>query len=395
MSTTFSTTSQGEKNLSELVNELRGLFEDPEFKAVSDIKAATGKPVVGHFPVYSPVELFYAAGVHPVGVVGAGNQIEIVHADSRFQSFVCSVIKSTLELGFTEHLRQFEGMVFHSICDPARNLASVFKRNFPGQWVEYIHFPQNMFTDGSVDYLESEYRRIVDRLRELSGKTVTNDDVNGAIALYNRSRALMRDLYEFRRLHPDLLTTRELYTLVRAGYIMTVEDHILLLEQAKELVKDKVPMTRDHIKVVLAGSFCEQPPLDLVFAIEEAGLDVLDDDFLLGRRWFTEDLPTDGDGIRTLAHAYRDLSVISAVKHDSRRNKGQELVERVRNFGADAVVISVAKFCEPGLFDYAVYRKALLEAGIPHLFVEFEEKMWLFDKIQTEVETFVESLLLD
>ncbi|HBQ93963.1 MAG TPA: 2-hydroxyacyl-CoA dehydratase, partial [Sulfobacillus sp.] len=78
-----------------------------------------------------------------------------------------------------------------------------------------------------------------------------------------------------------------------------------------------------------------------------------------------------------------------------RQQKGKELVDRVRRFGADAVIVSVAKFCEPGLFDYALYRKALMEAGIPHLFVEFEEKMWLFDKIQTEIETFVESLLLD
>lgn len=394
MTTTVST-HQWAKNLPDLVNQLRDLFEDPDFKAVADIKAVTGKPVIGHFPVYSPVELYYAAGVHPVGVVGAGNQIEIVHADSRFQSFVCSVVKSTLELGFTDRLRQFEGMVFHSICDPARNLASVFKRNFPEQWVEYIHFPQNMLTGESVDYLASEYRRIVDRLQELSGKRVANDDVNAAIGLYNRARALMRHLYAFRRAHPDILTAKELYSLVRAGYILTVEDHIHLLEHALDLLAEKPPLTRDHIKVVLAGSFCEQPPLDLVFAMEEAGLDVLDDDFLLGRRWFTEDVPTDGDGIRNLAEAYRDRSVMSAVKHDSRKSKGQELLDRVRRFGADAVIISTAKFCEPGLFDYAVYRKALLEAGIPHLFVEFEEKMWLFDKIQTEVETFVESLLLD
>jgi len=31
--------------------------------------------------------------------------------------------------------------------------------------------------------------------------------------------------------------------------------------------------------------------------------------------------------------------------------------------------------------------------GIPHLFLEFEEKMWMYDKIRTEVETFVESML--
>ena len=383
------------QDLTALVDGLRVLFEDPEFKVVSEIKRLTGKPIIGNFPVYSPGELFHAAGAHPVGLVGAGNQIEIAHADSRFQSFVCSVIKSTLELGLTDRLQDFEGIVFHSICDPARNLASVFKRNFPDKWVEYIHFPQNLVTESSVDYLENEYRRLLDRLQELTGKTVTNADVNNSIALYNTARSLMGTLYVFRRDHPHILTTRELYSLVRAGHILTVEEHIRLLEHALRLVRTKPGHERDHIRVILVGSFCEQPSLDLISAMEEAGLDILDDDFLLGRRWFTEDLPTDGNGVRTLASAYRDRSVISSVKHDSRRHKGDELVAQVKSSGSDAVIVSVPKFCEPGLFDYAIYRRALLDAGIPHLFVEYEEKMWLFDKVQTEVETFVESLLLD
>ena len=46
-----------------------------------------------------------------------------------------------------------------------------------------------------------------------------------------------------------------------------------------------------------------------------------------------------------------------------------------------------------GLFDYALYRKAFDEQSIPHLYLEFEEKMWLYDRIRTEVETFVESML--
>ena len=62
------------------------------------------KKLVGCYPVYTPVELIHAAGMLPVGVIGAGNRLEIAHADSRFQSFICSIVKSTLELGLTENL---------------------------------------------------------------------------------------------------------------------------------------------------------------------------------------------------------------------------------------------------------------------------------------------------
>jgi benzoyl-CoA reductase/2-hydroxyglutaryl-CoA dehydratase subunit BcrC/BadD/HgdB len=66
-----------------------------------------------------------------------------------------------------------------------------------------------------------------------------------------------------------------------------------------------------------------------------------------------------------------------------------------KDLKADAVIIMAAKFCEPALFDYALYRKALDDAKIPHLLLEFEEKTWIFDRARSEAETFVESLLFD
>jgi len=54
-----------------------------------------------------------------------------------------------------------------------------------------------------------------------------------------------------------------------------------------------------------------------------------------------------------------------------------------------------AKFCEPALFDYVIFRRELEKENIPHLLIEFEEKMWTFERTRGEVETFVESLLFD
>jgi benzoyl-CoA reductase subunit C len=70
-------------------------------------------------------------------------------------------------------------------------------------------------------------------------------------------------------------------------------------------------------------------------------------------------------------------------------------VDKVRRAGAQAVIFMPAKFCEPALFDYPLFRVALEEAGIPHLVVEFEEKMWTFERTRNELETFVESMLFD
>lgn len=351
--------------------------------------------LVGCYPVYTPVELIHAAGMLPVGVIGAGNRLEIAHADSRFQSFVCSIVKSTLELGLTERLKFLDGIVFHSICDPARNLGSVFKRNFPDLMVEYIHFPQNMTSPHTIDYLAAEYKRLGASYTELSGKNVTDQALSESIELYNRQRRLLRELYAIRRNTPQNLTTVECYVLTRIGTLLPPEEHISILEQAIPELRRRNERPKDRIKVVLEGSFCEQPPIELLEGLEAAGCYILDDDFLIGWRWFVEDIPTAGDPIRNLAKGYINQSVYSGVKHDTREPKSKHLIDKYKESGASAVLILAAKFCEPALFDYALYKRALEKEGIPHLCLEFEEKMWIFDKARTEVETFVESMLFD
>ncbi len=380
--------------LEEVIERCAEAIESLEFPEASAWKRkATGRAIVGCFPVYTPLEIFHAAGALPIGLVGGGNRLEISHADSRFQSFVCSIVKSTLELAMVGKLDDFDGFVFHSICDPARNLASVFKRNLEHKQVEYIHFPQRLAAPDAVGYLEAEYRRILDWAAALTGRQVTDEELRRSIALYNEVRARLRWLYDFRRTRPHDLATRELYALMRYGHIAPPEAHLRLLKDAAEQLSRREGKPKDRARVIIVGSFCEQPPLDLIASIESAGCYVLDDDFLLGRRFFTDQVADSGTPLHDLADAYVNRSVDVSVKHDLSHSKAQALVERARACGADAVVVLMAKFCEPALFDYALYRKALQEAHMPHVFLEFEEKMWLFDKIKTEIETFVESLL--
>ena len=380
----------------DLVSRYRESLENSPLDLAAATKAKNpDRKLVGCYPVYSPVELIHAAGMLPVGVIGAGNRLEIAHADSRFQSFVCSIVKSTLELGLTDRLNFLDGMVFHSICDPARNLGSVFTRNFPDLMVEYIHFPQNMTSPHTVEYLLAEYRRIAVSYEQLARRQITDDALRASIALYNTQRRLLRELYAIRYATPQNLSTVDCYVLTRIGTLLPVEEHIAILEEAIPQLRQRNEKTKDRIRVVLEGSFCEQPPLELLEGLEAAGCYILDDDFVIGWRWFSEDIPTDGDPMRNLANAYLNRSVYSGVKHDIREPKSKHLIDKFKGARADAVLILAAKFCEPALFDYALYKRALEKEGIPHLCLEFEEKMWIFDKARTEVETFVESMLFD
>jgi benzoyl-CoA reductase subunit C len=302
----------------------------------------------------------------------------------------------------------FVGAVFSSICDVARNLASLVKRNAPDLFVDYLHLPQNMCSERSLAYTRAEFARFRDNLAAHLGRPITDDALADSVGLYNRVRRLIRDLYEHRRQQPGSISAAELYAVVQAGTRMMPEDFAPLLERLLEEVTRRRSRPRDSVDVVIEGGFCEQPPLMLIETIEAAGCQIRDDDLLLGWRWFRDDVPLDGepnetqsvserssDPMGALARAYLDHSVYSSVRHDGRSPRTDGLLERVRQCGEQAVLFTPAKFCEPALLDYVPFVRALDAAGVPHLKLEFEEKMWTFESSRTEVETFAESMLFE
>lgn len=350
-------------------------------------------PALGCFPVYSPYELYHAAGALPIGLFGAGGSVELTHADARFQSFVCSIAKSSLELAFQKKLDGLGGVVFHSICDVARNLASLYKRNFPNLFVDYIHLPQNSTSAGSEEYTISELARVRANVAKWTKRPTDDEALRRSIKAYNRSRALMREIYALRAAAPERISATNLYLLARAGTLMPPNAHADLLRQAIEEAKTKEGKRMDRVRVIVEGSFCEQPPIGLIEVIERAGCYIIDDDFVAGWRWFLDDVDESGDPLKALARAYLRRSRPSSTRHDGAHPRHEELAARVKRLGAQAVLFMPAKFCEPALFDYALFRRALERDGIPHLLLEFEEKMWTFDRARNEIETFAESIL--
>jgi benzoyl-CoA reductase subunit C len=379
-----------------LIDHCRALAGQPPGTLAERWKAAhPGGRAVAVYPVWAPAEVIHAAGILPLALLGGGTSVELTHADARFQSFVCSIAKSSLELGFQGLVRGVDGFVFSNICDVARNLSSIYKRNFPDVFVEYLHLPQNSTSSAVVGYLGGELRRLADRFAEAFGLGVTETALAKSIETYNSLRRRLRELYAFRIAEPEKLSTVELYLALRAATLAPPEETLGRLDALLAALPGRTARRQDRMRVVVEGAFCEQPPLGLLEVLEEAGCYVVEDDLLLGWRWFTTDVATDGDPFARLASAYVNQAVPSSTRHEGREHRSAGLLEKVRRSRADAVVFTPAKFCEPALFDYVLMKQGLERANIPHLLVEFEEKMWTFERTRNEIETFVESMLFE
>lgn len=381
--------------LQAVLNESEAQLEDLGLGAVQAWKERSGGKAVGHFPVHLPAEILHAQDVLPVSLFGGWGKVEIDHADSRLQSFVCSITRSTLELGLTKKLSVLDGMVFSNICDVARNLSGIWTRNFPEMMVEYLHLPQNIESPSAPAHLQAEYRRLSGSVEGLSGVPLEDSRLEESIVLYNRGREMLDELAAIRAAEPWRLPTVDWYLLLRIGTIVPKEEHIEILRRTLEAVRAAPSRPRDGIRTVLLGAFCEQPPLELLRTLESAGCFVLEDDLVQGQRSYSHAIAEDGRPLDALVDAYIRGSRASSARHHGSRPRHRELIERVRGMKLDGVLFCTAKFCEPALYDYVLYKEALEAANIPYLHLEYEEKMSAFEQTRTQVETFVESVLFD
>jgi benzoyl-CoA reductase subunit C len=347
---------------------------------------------LGHFPVYFPEEIAHAAGLLPVNIVGGGNKLELKHADAHMGSFICSICRSTSEMALNGSLQGLKGFITHPICDAAKHLGGIWARNFPAQLAQILYLPQNVNTPGVVRYVAAEYQRLRGELEKKSGQEAGDEKLRKSIRTYNRNRELLRELYAIRREAPWKLSCTESYLLLRARTRIPCEEHNDLLERAIPAIRARNRQAQDKPRVVFVGGFCEQPPLEMLEAIDD-NCYVVDDDLLIGLRWITDDVPGSGDPIWALAESFVQRSAASPVQHDERKTKEGYLMEMLKTSNAEAAIVTAAKFCEPGLDEQVAWSKHLDTVGVQYLVLEFEEKMTSFEQMAMQLETFAESLL--
>ncbi|HEB96653.1 MAG TPA: benzoyl-CoA reductase subunit C [Sedimenticola thiotaurini] len=382
--------------IAEIVERCERLHEDIDFTAAREWKAAEpGRRVIGYLPVYVPEEIIHAAGMLPLGITGGGDQMEVIHGDAYYQSYICRIPRSTIELGITGRLDFVDGMIFPSICDVIRNLSGMWKLMFPDKYVRYLDVPQNYRDDIGGEFYRNEMRELLAGLEALSGRRVSDDDINASIRVYNRNRELVRTLYALRSDQPWQVPTTELYLLSRAGLVLPVEEHNQLLEAYLEAVQSEQRPRRDNCRIVVNGSFCEQPPLNLIKSIEMAGCYVVDDDYVQVNRWLKREVPSDGDPFEALASAFLHHSADTAAKYaETEEQVGRQLLESVERNRAEGVIFAAPSFCDPALLWRPMLADKLSRKGIPHISFKYSENAGQMAPIREQAGTFADSLKL-
>jgi bcr-type benzoyl-CoA reductase subunit C len=358
--------------LQEIIATLEDIASHPA-QAVRKSMQVTGKKAVGCFPLYTPEEIIYAAGMLPIGMWGG--QTEIKQADSYLQSFCCSIMRENLEQGMSGTYDLLTAAIIPAYCDTLKCLCENWKVAVPQVKAIPMVYPQNRKTPSGIAYMIDEYRRVIDEIESLAGVIITEEELLKSIALYEGYRRTMRKFAALSGQYPMTLNARVRHAVIKAGFFCDKRMHATLVGELLAELKQLPKEENKGIKVVLTGILAE--PDALLDTFIENNIVVVADDLAQESRQFRTSVSKGENALELLA--YRMANQSCALLYDETKSRGMLLKELVRDNKADGVVIVMM-----------IYKKELEAAGIPMLYLEIEQKMDSIEQIRTRVQAFTE-----
>lgn len=380
----------------QIIERCKELSFDLNFTEAKNWKAKdSSRVLIGYMPIYFPREIVHATNGLAVGILGAGDRKRIIKGDAYYQSYICRIPRGIIELALDKHFEGFDGFVFPSICDVIRNLSGMFKLLKVGNFISYLDYPQNFNPNIGGEFYKSEIKSILANIKKINNIEITTEKLNQSIKLFNKNRNLINSIYDLRQLYPWRLSAEELYYIIRAGLVIPVEDHNEILERFYDLLQEESGEPMDKIRVIVSGSFCEQPPVSLIKTIELAGCYVVDDDFLIGSRWIEGNIEDDTDDpINALINAFLTKSTFSSSVYDVNNPKEERLIELFNKRKADGIIFAAPSFCDPALLDRPTFQNACEKNNIRYISFEYSENTGQFKNIKEQVGAFADSIKL-
>jgi bcr-type benzoyl-CoA reductase subunit C len=360
----------------------------PETAMIKEHKAR-GKKVFGWLCTYVPEEMIHAAGALPVRITGYQQESELDDANAYLYIVSCSFSRSCFQMGFRGMYHLLDGVVAGSTCDGARRLYD--------HWCRYIKTPFSQILSVPRKYnqstMELYYQEVLDLKKNLESyleTVITNEALFRSINIYNKSRELLRRLYELRKRPEPPVTGAETLEILNASFRMPKEMFNPWMEEFLEKLEAADIRHQGKARIMVIGSVLNNPAF--IKSIEDMGSLVVTDELCTSVRYFADPVVVEGAEPPLKAIARRYLTNFPCARMFPSSERFERILELIRNYNVDGVLSENIRYCVPFAHDLPLLKDRLKALDIPVLALDIEYGTSGSGQIQTRVQAFLEMI---
>ena len=371
-----------------MIKEFAEIAANP--KAQLSKYKAEGKKCIGVLPYYAPEELVEASGMVPFGMWGS-NKKTIARAKEYCATFYCTIAQLALEMLLDGTMDQLDGIITPTICDTLRPMSQNFRVAMKDKLpCIFLAHPQNRFAPWGLQFCIDQYTNVRKELDKIAGHEMTDEDIRAAIVLYNKARAARREFVKLANDHCDVISATSRSAVLKAAWFMTKAEYTEKLVALNAELKALPVCQWKGVKVVTSGIICDNPELLKIF--DDNNIAIAADDVAHETRAFRVDASEEGDPMMALAQQFadQDYEVLLYDPQSSKNRRGEFVANLAKESGAQGLILFMQQFCDPEEMEYPYLKKALDEAGIPHIKLGVDQQMRDFGQAATAIQAFAD-----
>jgi benzoyl-CoA reductase/2-hydroxyglutaryl-CoA dehydratase subunit BcrC/BadD/HgdB len=363
------------------LNEINSLLERHR-----DVMAGGGKPVIGWFCSYTPLEIMHAAGLDTYRILPEPGRT-ITRADGFIDRNFCPYVRTCLGEALEGKYKSLGGVVVVNSCDAMRRMHDVWRYNIGGDFNYLLDLPR-VDSPGAAVYFRESLQKLIAEIEAHFKVKITQIALSDAIKLSNTSRTLLKELYRLNVKKEFPLTAIDIRSVIRAGTTLPLDVFNGLLQRLLGEMGGYVPERVESPRILITGSVMDNPRIPRL--IEECGARVVGDDLCNGTRQFWDIVESVADPLTDLSRHYLGRTPCPRMKDAQKRF--DHVMRMIDEFQVDGVIFYTMKFCDPFLFDVPVLKERLAAKALPSLSLEGDYTPGTLGRVKTRIEAFIEML---
>jgi len=353
-----------------------------------------GQLLAGYMCTHVPEEILYAAGIIPLRILSSHESQAMTR--SYIHETYCSFSHDCAYQGLQKNYDYLDLITHSSSCIHMAEAFNVWVR-FAGYkeksyLITYPHIIHNKHAGGLMVESFIEFKQFIEKFAK---KSITDDDIERAIKVYNHTRRLLKRLWEFLRRDNQPVTGPDVATVTLASQVMDKQEFNQMLEELIQRLEAEPGKAPSGVRLMVTGGACDDLRIFDLLEQLNYSTNLIFIDSCTAARYFWFEVPEDRpDKLEAIAEGH--ISRIPCPSKDTVPGTGEKkrfrfIQQFIEDFRPDGVVMLYQRFCSPQSMDIMGLKPILKNLGIPSTELELDTTVPII-QFGTQLEALVETI---